>query len=77
MLTINLEFIKSHKQFPAYGIGTHSHSSHSHTQHMHAHTQYTSLVPRFSCVGGEKRALYILFAHAQFSKDFMEFGNFP
>ena len=38
MLTINLEFIKSHKQFPAYGIGTHSHTSHSHTQHMHAHT---------------------------------------
>ena len=28
-----------------------------------------------SCVGGEKRARYTLFAHAQFSKDFWEFGN--
>ena len=36
-----------------------------------------SLVPRLSCVGGEKRAWYTLFAHAQFSQDFCEFGNFP
>ena len=36
-----------------------------------------SLVPRLSCVGGEKRAWYTLFAHAQFSQDFWEFGNFP
>ena len=28
-----------------------------------------------SCVGGEKRAWYTLFAHAQFSQDFREFGN--
>ena len=28
-----------------------------------------------SCVGGEKRAWYRLFAHAQFSQDFWEFGN--
>ena len=28
-----------------------------------------------SCVGGEKRAWYTLFAHAQFSQDFWEFGN--
>ena len=35
-----------------------------------------SLVPRLSCVGGEKRAWYTLFAHAQFSQDFWEFGNF-
>ena len=34
-------------------------------------------VPRLSCVGGEKRAWYTLFAHAQFSQDFWEFGNFP
>ena len=27
---------------------------------------YTSLVPRLLCVGGEKRAWYTLFAHAQF-----------
>ena len=36
-----------------------------------------SLVPRLSCVGGEKRAWYTLFVHAQFSQDFWEFGNFP
>ena len=36
-----------------------------------------SLVPRLSCMGGEKRAWYTLFAHAQFSQDFWEFGNFP
>ena len=36
-----------------------------------------SLVPRLSHVGGEKRAWYTLFAHAQFSQDFWEFGNFP
>ena len=29
-----------------------------------------------SCVGGEKRAWYTLFAHAQFPLDFWEFGNF-
>ena len=29
-----------------------------------------------SCVGGEKRAWYTLFAHAQFSQDFWEFGNY-
>ena len=29
-----------------------------------------------SCVGGEKRAWYTLFAHAQFHQDFWEFGNF-
>ena len=28
-----------------------------------------------SCVGGEKIAWYTLFAHAQFSQDFWEFGN--
>ena len=28
-----------------------------------------NLVPRLSCVGGEKRAWYTLFAHAQFSQD--------
>ena len=28
-----------------------------------------------SCMGGEKRAWYTLFAHAQFSQDFWEFGN--
>ena len=28
------------------------------------------------CVGGEKRAWYVLFAHAQFPQDFWEFGNF-
>ena len=28
-----------------------------------------------SCIGGEKRAWYTLFAHAQFSQDFWEFGN--
>ena len=28
-----------------------------------------------SRVGGEKRAWYTLFAHAQFSQDFWEFGN--
>ena len=33
-----------------------------------------SLIPRLSCVGG---AWYTLFAHAQFSQDFWEFGNFP
>ena len=38
---------------------------------------YVSLVPRLSCVGGEKRAWYTLFAHAQFSQDFWEFGYFP
>ena len=27
------------------------------------------------CVGGEKRAWYTLFAHAQFSQSFWEFGN--
>ena len=37
----------------------------------------SSLIPRLSCVGREKRAWYTLFAHAQFSQDFWEFGNFP
>ena len=36
-----------------------------------------SLIPRLSCVGREKRAWYTLFAHAQLSQDFWEFGNFP
>ena len=27
-------------------------------------------------MGGEKRAWYTLFAHAQFPQDFWEFGNF-
>ena len=40
-------------------------------------SKVSSLVPRLSCVGGEKRAWYALFAHAQFSQDFWEFGNFP
>ena len=37
---------------------------------------FYSLVPRLLCVGGEKRAWYTLFAHAQFPQDFWEFGNF-
>ena len=36
-----------------------------------------SLIPRLSCVGREKRVWYTLFAHAQLSQDFWEFGNFP
>ena len=32
-----------------------------------------SLIPRLLCMGGEKRAWYTLFAHAQFPQDF---GNF-
>ena len=36
----------------------------------------SSLVPRLLCMGGEKRAWYTLFAHAQFPQDFWEFGNF-
>ena len=39
-------------------------------------TRAGSLVPRLLCVGGEKRAWYTLFAHAQFSQDFWEFGNY-
>ena len=30
----------------------------------------TSLVPRLLCMGGEKRAWYTLFVHAQFPRDF-------
>ena len=36
-----------------------------------------SLVSRLLCVGGEKRAWYTLFAHAQFLQDFWEFWKFP
>ena len=35
-----------------------------------------SLVTRLLCVGGEKRAWYTLFTHAQLPQDFWEFGNF-
>ena len=35
-----------------------------------------SLVPRLSCVGGETRAWYTLFAHAQFSQDFLGIRKF-
>ena len=41
-----------------------------------ANTLYeVSLVPKLLCVGGEKRAWYTLFVHAQFPQDFWEFGN--
>ena len=54
-----------------------AHKLFTNTHQLQDSNRHTSLVPRRSCVGGEKRAWYTLFAHAQFSQDFWEFGNFP
>ena len=50
--------------------------------HICAVERYKGTVPELSlalfpgsCVGGEKRAWYTPFAHAQFFQDFWEFGN--
>ena len=40
------------------------------------YSTYINLVPRLPCMGREIGAWYTLIAHAQFSQDYWEFGNF-